>query len=94
MSSANRSGSSPARNVEEAIAQLGDSVSVYVDGGPSGPGTASTIVDFTGGQPAIVRQGSISVEAIAQIIPGVQIVGDPSTPPRQPPSPAASTNDA
>lgn len=72
VSSANVSGRSPARTIDEAIAQLGDSVSVYLDGGPSGARAASTIVDFTGSEPVIVRAGGISFEAIAEVVPNVQ----------------------
>lgn len=72
VSSANRSGQPPARTVDEAIEQLGESVSVYLDGGPSGGGVASTIVDFTGAEPAILRSGAVSFEAITQIVPNLQ----------------------
>ena len=48
VSSANRSGEPPATTVDEAQAQLGDSVAVYLDGGPSGAAVPSSIVDLTG----------------------------------------------
>ncbi len=76
VSSANRSGRPPARNVDEAIAQLGDAVAVYLDGGPSGAGAPSTIVDFTGDEPTIVRAGAVSFEAIVQLIPSVQTTAE------------------
>ena len=49
VSSANISGHPAALTCDEAIEQLGDSVSVYLDGGPLGGagGAPSTIVDFT-----------------------------------------------
>ena len=49
VSSANISGQPAALTCDEAIEQLGDSVTVYLDGGPLGgaDGTPSTIVDFT-----------------------------------------------
>src|SRR5262245_51167206 len=44
VSSANKSGAAPATTCAEAEAQLGDSVSVYLDAGPSGAPTPSPIV--------------------------------------------------
>lgn len=72
VSSANRSGQPPARTVDEAIEQLGDSVSVYLDGGPSGASVASTIVDFTRAEPRILRSGAVSFEALVQVVPHLQ----------------------
>src|ERR1700684_536405 len=48
VSSANLTGSPAASTAEEARDQLADSVAVYLDGGPSTGGVASTIVDLTG----------------------------------------------
>src|SRR6476619_7340637 len=47
VSSANVSGQPPASDAAMAEGQLGDSVEVYLDGGPSGEPVASTIVDLT-----------------------------------------------
>jgi L-threonylcarbamoyladenylate synthase len=69
VSSANISGQSAALTCDEAIEQLGDAVSVYLDGGPlGGAGRApSTIVDFSrreGGE--VLRRGAISVETLRE----------------------------
>lgn len=64
VSSANLTGQEAALNVADAQEQLGDSVSVYIDGGPAQIGQASTIVDVTGSVPRIVRTGAISVETL------------------------------
>ncbi len=48
VSSANLTGSPAATTAAQARDQLGDSVAVYLDGGPSAGGVASTIVDLTG----------------------------------------------
>src|ERR1700689_3070000 len=61
VSSANRSGLPAATTAEEARDQLADSVAVYLDGGPSTGGVASTIVDLTGSQPRLLRRGAISI---------------------------------
>lgn len=68
VSSANVSGQPPATTVVEARAQLGESASVYLDGGPTEHGVASTIVDLTGNRPRIIREGAVSAEAIAEVL--------------------------
>jgi L-threonylcarbamoyladenylate synthase len=69
VSSANVSGQPPATTADEAMAQLGDSVSVYLDAGP-GPGDVpSTIVDLTGSVPRLLRRGVIPVERLQDVVP-------------------------
>jgi L-threonylcarbamoyladenylate synthase len=68
VSSANRSGHPPASTAEEAREQLGDSVAIYLDGGPSGEPVPSTIVDLTGDEPVVLREGAVSVAAIAEAV--------------------------
>ena len=57
VSSANRSGLPPAITCENAQAQLGDAVSVYLDGGPTTAGVPSSIVDVTGEVPVLGPAG-------------------------------------
>ena len=64
VSSANTHGRPPATSAQEAYQMLGETVSVYVEGGPSPLGAPSTIVDVTGPIPAVVRVGVISIESI------------------------------
>ncbi|WP_029135254.1 L-threonylcarbamoyladenylate synthase [Nakamurella lactea] len=66
VSSANRSGEPPATSVAEAE-QLGDDVAVYLDGGPSTLGVASTIIDLTGELPRILRQGALELDRIREV---------------------------
>ncbi len=68
VSSANLTGQMAARSAAEAEAMLGESVAVIVDGGPSGDGTASTIVDATGPEPSLLRPGALSIERIDEIL--------------------------
>jgi L-threonylcarbamoyladenylate synthase len=75
VSSANLSGSPAATTAEQAREQLGDAVAVYLDGGPSAGGQASTIVDLTGDAPRLLRQGAISIGRLREIA-GVRAVGD------------------
>src|SRR6201999_135458 len=57
VSSANISGRPAAVTIDDAREQLGDLVEVYLDGGPSAQQAASTIVDLTGADPRVLRQG-------------------------------------
>ena len=69
VSSANISGQSAALTCDQAIEQLGDAVSVYLDGGPlGGAGRApSTIVDFSRREDGeVLRRGAISVETLRE----------------------------
>lgn len=71
VSSANLSGSPSATTAHEARDQLGDSVSVYLDGGKAQGGIASTILDLTGPQPRLLRRGAISVGRLREVAPVV-----------------------
>lgn len=73
VSSANVSGQPASTRVTDAIAMLGNEVSVYLDDGATPGSVASTIVDFVGRtEGRIVRQGVISVEQIRQVAPEVE----------------------
>jgi L-threonylcarbamoyladenylate synthase len=72
VSSANLSGQPAAVTCQQAVDQLGESVAIYIDAGPSGgAGSApSTIVDFTRhecGQ--ILRPGALSPEVLRETLP-------------------------
>lgn len=68
VSSANVSGQPPATNVQQATDQLGEDVSVYIDGGDAAIGTASTIVDLSAGRPRILREGAETAERIGEVL--------------------------
>jgi tRNA A37 threonylcarbamoyladenosine synthetase subunit TsaC/SUA5/YrdC len=80
VSSANLTGEPAARTAAEAERMLGESVTIYLDGGEVGTaypaefaGLGSTIVDATGlllpeGRLRIVREGVIPADAIRAII--------------------------
>jgi tRNA A37 threonylcarbamoyladenosine synthetase subunit TsaC/SUA5/YrdC len=81
VSSANLTGEPAATTCQQAEKYLGDSVAVYLDGGNSPKGEASTIIDLTGlvdtldsdgkvttsGKIKIVRRGALSAEKIRSI---------------------------
>ncbi|HEX4654817.1 MAG TPA: L-threonylcarbamoyladenylate synthase [Mycobacteriales bacterium] len=69
VSSANRSGQPPATTAMDARLQLGASVSVYLDSGPGGAPVPSSIVDFTGETPRLLRAGALDADALRAIVP-------------------------
>lgn len=71
VSSANRSGHPPATTMLDARLQLGAAVSVYLDGGESKAGTASSIVDVTGEPPRLLREGALAVEVLREVAPSL-----------------------
>jgi tRNA threonylcarbamoyl adenosine modification protein (Sua5/YciO/YrdC/YwlC family) len=75
VSSANRTGIPPARTAAEARDQLGDTVSVYLEAGPSGDDEPSSIVDLTGPVPRLLRAGTIPAERLRDVL-GVLITED------------------
>lgn len=66
VSSANLSGKPAATVVEEAQEMLGESVAVYLDGGPSPEGVASTILDITGPTGRVLRVGALPLERLQE----------------------------
>jgi L-threonylcarbamoyladenylate synthase len=68
VSGANTSGNSPATTIETARLQLGDSVSVYVQGYVTNS-LPSTIIDLTSpSEPRLLPQGAVSAHAISEVI--------------------------
>ncbi|MBI4416029.1 MAG: threonylcarbamoyl-AMP synthase [Euryarchaeota archaeon] len=62
--SANVHGKPPPVEAWEAQEQLGDSVDLYVDAGPCPVGRESTVVDSTGPEPRVIREGAVSAERL------------------------------
>lgn len=72
VSSANVSGQPSATNVEDAMRQLGDSVAVYLDGGPTPGPVPSTIVNFVDNpEGELIRLGAISVDQLRKYAPNL-----------------------
>jgi len=70
VSSANTTGNPAAASITEAVEQLGESVAVYLDGGPASGPVPSTIVDLTG-EPRILRAGRIAAAELSRYLPGL-----------------------
>ena len=59
--SANPSGSEPARSAQEVLDYFGDRVDLIVDGGEVTATSPSTVLDVTTSPPRVVREGAIRV---------------------------------
>jgi tRNA threonylcarbamoyl adenosine modification protein (Sua5/YciO/YrdC/YwlC family) len=66
--SANVSGRPTPSTVAAVAAELGDAVSLYVDGGPAAGEVPSTIVDLTRWRTKVVREGPISKQAVEEAL--------------------------
>lgn len=66
--SANTSGRPSPTNYQHVVDDLGNSVDLIIDGGPSEYGVESTVIDMTGETPIIYRPGSITLEQIEKLI--------------------------
>ncbi len=73
VSSANRTGQPPPTTAEEAKAQLGDAVAVYLEAGPTRAAVASTIIDLTGDRPQVRRAGALSRDDLRSLLPELDI---------------------
>ncbi|MFC2020500.1 L-threonylcarbamoyladenylate synthase [Chloroflexota bacterium] len=65
--SANLSGRPSPVSASEVYSQLGGKIDFVIDGGQCSGGTESTIVDVTGEEPVILREGAISGEELKQV---------------------------
>ncbi|MFD5867366.1 L-threonylcarbamoyladenylate synthase [Corynebacterium sp. NPDC060344] len=68
VSSANISGQEPALTAVRAKQQLGAEAAVYLDGGRATIGKPSTIVDLSGPEARILREGAITAEQIGEVL--------------------------
>jgi L-threonylcarbamoyladenylate synthase len=69
VSSANLSGQPAALSCDQAREQLGESVTLYLDGGQGGAGVPSTIVDGTADVPRVLRAGAIPLAQLREVVP-------------------------
>ena len=84
VSSANRHGQPSATTAADAQAQLGASVSVYLDGGRCADSVPSTIVDLTGSVPRVLRAGVITADQLRKVVPLIDLEADEPTEPETP----------
>ena len=67
VTSANLSGQPSPSTAQEVFAQLNGRIALILDGGKTPGGVPSTLVDCTGSQPIVVRQGPISLNQILAV---------------------------
>ncbi|GGW47872.1 MULTISPECIES: L-threonylcarbamoyladenylate synthase [Streptomyces] len=73
VSSANLTGHPAPENCDYAQEMLGDSVSVYLDGGPTPGNVPSSIVDVSREVPLLLRAGAISEEELRKVVPDLEV---------------------
>lgn len=73
VSSANLTGAATAGTAAGVQEQLGGSVSVYLEAGPTSGGLASSIVDLTAARPRLLREGAVTVAELLEVVPDLLI---------------------
>ncbi len=68
VTSANLSGKTSPTTAEEVSEQLGGLIPLILDGGRTPGGRSSTVVDCTGAEPIILRQGPITLEEMKAVL--------------------------
>lgn len=85
--SANKSGKPSPTEAGHVWKDLSGNIEVLLDGGTTGVGLESTVVDVTGKVPVLLRPGGISLAELKKVVPNIEV--DPSLikkkePPRSP----------
>lgn len=85
--SANRSGRISPTCAEHVAAELGDAVPLILDGGPCEEGLESSVLNLSGGEPTLLRPGSVTIAELESVLqcpvqsqPGVIDEAAPSAP--------------
>jgi tRNA threonylcarbamoyl adenosine modification protein (Sua5/YciO/YrdC/YwlC family) len=73
VSSANLTGHASPQDCDAAQGMLGDSVAIYLDGGPTPAAVPSSIVDVTGKVPVLLRAGAISADQLREVVPDLEV---------------------
>lgn len=67
--SANRSGRPSPTTAEDVLEDLEGRIDAVLDGGPTGLGVESTVVDVTVSPPVVLRPGGVTLEALRAVAP-------------------------
>jgi L-threonylcarbamoyladenylate synthase len=81
--SANRFGRVSPTRAEHVVADLGDRVDLFLDGGPCQVGVESTIVEVVGERACVLRVGVLTADELSAIA-GIPVAVDTSGPARAP----------
>jgi tRNA A37 threonylcarbamoyladenosine synthetase subunit TsaC/SUA5/YrdC len=68
--SANLPGGPDPATIGEVPAQIRDAADAVVDAGPL-PGAPSTVIDLTGPEPVVLREGAVSAEKALRVVASV-----------------------
>lgn len=71
--SANRSGRVSPTTAQHVAEELGESVSLILDGGATHVGLESTVLDLTGEKPVLLRPGGVTLEELAECLGDIEI---------------------
>jgi L-threonylcarbamoyladenylate synthase len=71
--SANRSGRPSPTTADHVLEDLTGRIAGVVDGGPSGVGVESTVLDCTGQVPMILRPGGVTLEMLSEVLGEVRV---------------------
>ncbi|UNS98994.1 threonylcarbamoyl-AMP synthase [Streptomyces tubbatahanensis] len=75
VSSANLTGHPAPATCDEAQDMLGESVAVYLDGGPTQDNVPSSIVDVSGPVPLLLRAGALDADELRKVVPDLEVAG-------------------
>ncbi len=73
--SANLSGRPSPTTAQHVERDLGGKIDMILDGGPSGIGVESTVLDLSGARPRILRPGGLTREKLEEVLGPVDVVG-------------------
>jgi L-threonylcarbamoyladenylate synthase len=82
--SANRSGRISPTIAADVAAELGEGVSLILDGGACLVGVESTVLDLSGGRPVLLRPGGVILEELREIFPDIETAPAGEATPRSP----------
>ena len=81
--SANRANHVSPTTADHVRDELGDRVDLILDGGPCAVGIESTVIDLTGGRPALLRPGGISRGQLEAVVGPIDVVQGSAASPGQ-----------
>lgn len=70
--SANTSGRPSPTKAEHVLEDLSGKVDIVIDGGATGVGLESTVLDISGDRPMILRPGGVTIEQLLELLPDVE----------------------
>ena len=82
--SANMSGQVSPTEAAHVVAELGNRVTLILDGGSCAVGLESTVLNLTGSMPSLLRPGGVTLEALRDLLGPITTGADDPTAPRAP----------